>query len=452
MSSLLIKKRVVLEGVVECVTPLHIGSGDDARSDMDVLLDEAGAPFIPASAFIGALRGAIRPSDLPEGESLDAAWGFIKDKDGLQSAVCCSDLICRTDGPKIITRDGIRIDNVTGMVKDQGKFDYELVERGARFRVRMEFRFTGKNEAVLGRLAATILHLLREEKIQVGAKTNNGFGVLRLVENKTRARRFDFTDKKDVFSWLTDPDSGGGPITIEDLGRPFEIRDERLRIDASFFLKNSLIIRAYPEDPGMPEASHLQSGKDKVLPGSSLKGAIRARAEKIVNTLQKKPDAIIKELFGNVEDETRSKNAVKGKLQIRETILPGFMSGLQTRIKVDRFTGGVIEAALFDSMPLFSDSDDKVVKINIRVKKCREFEVGLLLLVLKDLWTGDLAVGGEKNIGRGVFQGTRAVIDYNGETTTIQGNFEPTKEKDGPTLQAYVAALRERTHDRVTEA
>ena len=43
-----------------------------------------------------------------------------------------------------------------------------------------------------------------------------------------------------------------------------------------------------------------------------------------------------------------------------------------------------------------------------------------MLLVLKDLWLGDLAIGGEKGIGRGVFQGKSAVISLADEKIVIR--------------------------------
>ena len=39
-----------------------------------------------------------------------------------------------------------------------------------------------------------------------------------------------------------------------------------------------------------------------------------------------------------------------------------------------------------------------------------QYEIGLLLLLLKDLWTSDLPVGGESSIGRGRLQGLKAEI------------------------------------------
>ena len=40
----------------------------------------------------------------------------------------------------------------------------------------------------------------------------------------------------------------------------------------------------------------------------------------------------------------------------------------------------------------------------------RQAQVGLLLLVLKDLWTGDLPLGGESSVGRGRLRGQEATL------------------------------------------
>jgi hypothetical protein len=55
------------------------------------------------------------------------------------------------------------------------------------------------------------------------------------------------------------------------------------------------------------------------------------------------------------------------------------------------------------------------------LQKPEKHEIGLLLLLLKDLWTGDLPIGGESSIGRGRLQGIDAKIYYEGNTWQIQG-------------------------------
>ncbi len=42
-------------------------------------------------------------------------------------------------------------------------------------------------------------------------------------------------------------------------------------------------------------------------------------------------------------------------------------------------------------------------------------KAGLLLLALKDLWTGDLPLGGESSVGRGRLQGLDAALSYAGQ-------------------------------------
>ena len=444
-----IRGRIILQGSIKALSPLHIGSGSDKRSDMDVLLDENDQPYIPATSFIGVLKHSLelKDSDKQNYKSfIDNFWGYIKNKDGRQSCFCCSDLVCSSKSPEIVIRDGIKIDDKTGIVEDKGKYDYEIVERGAAFDLNMEFTFTDSDEQFVKKMVSTIYAELIKNNIKIGAKTNNGLGEIQLIENdKTAIRIFDFSQKKDVYDWLVNKGLNGQIISkdqiLKKLGEPFEIvNSSRLVIDACLKLKNSVIIRSYSNIPEMPDSTHIKSLDNWVLTGSTIKGAIRARANRIVNTLGKSEE-IIKKLFGYVDDKNRSKNAIKGRLLVKETVLPEYIAKQQTRIKIDRFTGGTINAALFDSMPLFVDFNDKALKIEIIVENCKNSWAGLLLLVLKDLWTGDLAIGGEKNIGRGVFEGLIATVDYNKSLIKIDKDFGNIAEDDKILLESYVTAL-----------
>lgn len=61
-----------------------------------------------------------------------------------------------------------------------------------------------------------------------------------------------------------------------------------------------------------------------------------------------------------------------------------------------------------------------MISINLRIKRCTELEAGLMLLILKDMWLGNLAIGGGKSIGRGVFSGNNCLINYRGNTFKIE--------------------------------
>ncbi len=440
------KGKIILTGRIKNLSPLHIGCGSGDKSDLDVLRDSDGKPFIPATSFVGVLKHAIgSPDDSDYKQFSKKFWGFSENEDGHQSTFRCSDLlICKDKSPKITIRDGIKIDSKTGLVENKKKYDYEIVERGEIFDLRMEFSYKDDDKTFVKRMIATMCSLLKNEKIQIGSKTNSGLGVIILEDEKLYA--FDFSKKTDVFYWLTQnlSEKNHEPKLLE---TPFQIKGRYFTIDATFQLKNSLIIRSYSDDPEMPDAVHIQSLGKPVLTGTSLKGAIRARAERIVNTVNTlgKSDSIIKKLFGDVEDEKHSKG-IKGKIQVKECILPKFVSELQTRIKIDRFTGGTVDSALFDTMPLFSTSNPKeeVINITVCVRDYEDYEAGLLLLVLKDLWTGDLAVGGEKNVGRGVFEGVNAFIKFDGDEVFIDKDLSRISTENREKLQRCVKALAER--------
>lgn len=105
---------------------------------------------------------------------------------------------------------------------------------------------------------------------------------------------------------------------------------------------------------------------------------------------------------------------------VEETEIRNVAAELQQRIKIDRFTGGVIKGALFDSMPLWNSENGKAVQIKMSISEYKEWELGLLLLILKDLWSADLPIGGEKSIGRGVLKGVVAKIKWDSKELQLE--------------------------------
>lgn len=320
----------------------------------------------------------------------------------------------------------------------------------------MEFSYRASNKAFVRQMVATIYDLLQNQRIRLGAKTNSGLGEIKLLEDTVRIYEFDFTQKTAVWNWLTRTLNDEQKITVAQLGTPFTLNHNTFTITADFRLKNSLIVRSYSSDPNMPDATHIKSGDKWVLPGTSLKGAIRARAERILNTLgqNSRTETIINDLFGFVKEPDQVREgeppAQKGRLRIEEQPIEHVVAEQQTRIKIDRFTGGTIESALFDTMPLFSETQTPAqqIRITMHIRDYHDYEAGLLLLILKDLWTGDLAIGGEKNVGRGVLAGNRADILVNGKTFRLDQDLnvhvEPQDTLQDPKmiLQGYVQALQ----------
>lgn len=423
--------KMILKGKIELISPLKIGSHKGDNTDNDVLIDKDGIPYIPATAFIGVLRHYLKIDDK---SYLDKIFGKEREdesKDDNTSRIYCSDLRTNLKENLIEIRDGIEIDSKTGIVKKGAKFNYEIVKKGVEFSFFIELNVyeKDKDESFI----STIVDILQNGKINLGSKTNTGFGKIKLKEYKYIY--LDFNNKLDVLKWIKKDFSN----SVEIKANPLIIDDKTFTINATFSLKNSLLIKSYTSDPKMPDSVHLTSDGKNIISGSSIKGAVRSRARRIINTLGLR-EIIFEELFGDV-DLKNKKRAKKGKVQVQEVEIPKFISEMQTRIKINRFTGGTIDGALFESMPIFTDFKEKVKDVKITLSGYKDYEIGILLLVLKDLWSGDISIGGDKGIGRGVFQGENAEISWGNKSIQLDNDLNKLSTDEKLLLESFVNDL-----------
>jgi CRISPR/Cas system CSM-associated protein Csm3 (group 7 of RAMP superfamily) len=454
--------RIVLEGALELEAPAIIGSGEDNYADMEVVRDCIDfKPYIPGTALAGALRHYF--CQILENEIFKDFWGFAEEEkrerdQTIQSSVVISDLLPIGE-PQIRIRDSVKIDNRKGTALDRHKFDYEVIEKGAQFALKMDvvIREKYKNKrAGFQQIIASIIHLLGDGKIGIGARNTSGFG--KCVLKDCRICEFDYEKKDDIIKWLSNKPSlkeMDGKCSYAWLDRANAISQNlnEFLIDAQFSIKNSLIVRSYSDDPSMPDAVHIKSSGHNVLPGTSLRGALRHRAIRILNTLRPgerngENEKFIFEIFGNVTANIAGGKATrtKSRLSVEEAVISEAQEELQNRIRIDRFTGGTIKAALFDSMPLWDGGGNSRLGIKMFIKDYKPEEAGLLLLLLKDLWTEDLAVGGEKNVGRGVLKGVEATIKTEAGEIQITRNGEDPKisPSDAKLLNRFVAELKDK--------
>ncbi|HHY79110.1 MAG TPA: hypothetical protein GX516_01880 [Thermoanaerobacter sp.] len=453
MDSARVIGRFLINGKLNLESPLLIGTGEKNYTDISVEKDDGGNPYIPASSLRGVLRHYFFDNLALEGADkaqIEYFWGSDKsrdDQDTYQSAFILEDLYA-LNKPSVVTRDGIKIDNKTGVAEDKKKFDYEVVEPGAQFGFNAEVVLRECfSEEIFLKIVSTLISALKNGQTFLGSMTTKGFGRCRLSEFKVYKYNFiNGTNKtKDVISWLKGESREDQSITL-DLNNIFLHKKSKFSLKATFTVSNSLIVRAYTGVPKEPDCIHMTSAGRDILPGTSLKGALRTRAVKIINTLGGQGDELVKELFGWASDKPGEEGKkIKSRLMVNEAYIQNSIKETQFRIKIDRFTGGVIKTALFDSTPVWSNKDNASITINIDINDCKNWEAGLLMLLLKDLWTGDLAVGGEKNIGRGTFKGQLAEIYFNKNHYIIERNKDELKINSGKDeLENLVSAFVEK--------
>jgi len=439
--------RIILGGTLNLLSPLMIGSGRDDISDRDVLVDSEGIVFIPATSFLGVLKTYFNVD-------IDKDYlGLYLSEPVNQSFLICDDLYpCSSKGNCRI-RDGIRIDNSEGIVEDKAKFDYQVVEPGLNFTFRLEFVINNENRYIQAQHILEECLGVFEHSFFLGGKRSSGFG--KLKAGNLYVNEYDFDTASGLTQYLLELQSSNN---IENYKPKFSTYDTFV-IKADFHLKNSLIVRTYPEDVYGPDAVHISSQGKPILPATSVRGVLRAQAERILYTIWQDVDFIedfVSSMFGTAVTKNK-KYTIPSALYVNEVPISNVTTELQNRICIDRFTGGTIEGALFDSMPVFPQDSktENITHLTLRLEHPLPSQKGLLILLLKDLYTGDLAIGGEKNIGRGTLQGLKATIfDQNkknsiSQITELPDNFTPylealIKNSDKDQIQNNLAIYKDK--------
>lgn len=438
-------QKIIFRSELSNKTPLIIGSGESGIDvDSEVLKDSNDKPFIPATSFVGKLRAEL----VNEGVSnnlIEKFFGNSKGDKSSQGIAKFSDIYCISDTTNIFSvRDGIKIDSEKGITQETGKYNYEVTDTGSRFILTIVADITDNSEEMKNFLF-TLKSILSENNLSLGAKTSAGFG--KMTFSNSKFYHLDLSNSKHLIAWLKYDFSDSwfeqfkhlSKSTIDGAVLLKTKYKRKFEINADFHIKSSLIIKDYNSN-SQSDAVSIKNDNKFVIPGSSLKGVIRSRSERIINTLNLNSSNILENLFGQKSDP-KTNSGSKGKIVIQEAEVNNVIAELQNRIKIDRFTSGTIEGALFNSSPLWSDKNSTNLKLEIKITDPKEYEIGLILLVLKDLWLGDLAIGGEKNIGRGVLQGLKAEIKDNDKIFKLNSEFNADNEISKQALQDYVTDL-----------
>lgn len=465
-------ERIVVEGDLVLQTPAHFGNGDtDDLTDMPLLVDsfDGKTPLLIGASIAGALRSYLREREQGYGQAADRSsasvllFGSLKsDDEGEQSPLIVDDVLGKNFG--IEMRDGVRIKPDSRTAEEDKLFNLQLWQAGTTFPLRFELLLCERDDDKdyadkLKRALATVLAAFNEGSVTLGARKRRGYG--RASVAAWRVKSYDLTKPDGLLDWVAhgdDPLDNVSPTSDvrNALGVTTLVDDHRVffRVHATFSLDGSLLIRSGSgQDDQGPDMVHLharQAGgsKEPILSGTSLGGALRARAQKIVNTIGTplQTDKLIGEMFG--PEIIGSVQPRASRVSDRETVVQNARADLvQNRVSIDRFTGGARDTALFNEQPTFGD-DNTTVTVDVQLVNPKVYEIGLLLLLLKDLWTGDLPLGGESSIGRGRLKGRRADLIYRHDGTLEQWIITTTEKGlhiDGDeghdVLEAYVTAL-----------
>lgn len=478
-----ILQRWFIRGTLVLESPTHLSNGDsDPSVDLTIITDALdGRALLTGTSLAGALRHHLnertegyayeydeRRQEMVFCEKPDSLAGFLfgvrrEATEGWQSPLIVEDALGVEKSPRLELRDGVKIERKTRAAEDAHKFDVQLLAAGNRFNIGFELVISADMDLAQAKNGlAMILSGLENGEIYLGGRKRRGYGRCRATD--WRVWQYDLTTREGLKGWLThernwpeetmEPRKGDHILPLLEVTAK-ELVDNRQQfsVTATLEIDGSLLIRSSFEEINGPDMVHLKSWREgaedpvPVVSGTSLAGILRAQAFRIACTIgnEQKATQLVDNLFGYMaKPEDAGEVRQVSRVSVEETAITGaYRELVHTRVAIDRFTGGALESALFTEQPLFGGE----VTVSFVVKKApadndrQQFnaEIGLLLLVLKDLWTGFVPIGGEASVGRGRLRGrTASLFD-----TTSQQRWEIKAAKNGLSVSEGDPALLE---------
>ena len=380
------------------------------------------------------------------------------------------------------TRHGVGIDRTTGAASDGALYEHEFLPRGTAFDIRItaegrdgeqkndtERKDNKQSDGIPGpapsdtvkKLLEFIVDVLTSGAVCLGGRTGSGQGTIQVIEPKLRrtGKTTDagaLTAPADVLDALIGEDEEGTPIPLERGGWSLE---EPARIKITWWSPTGIFVaedekltkqrkaqkEAENREKGINEEVHevvypLRDPSEEwenaqlLIPGTSIRGALRSRASRIARTVlaakDKLPTFTSHDLHEQIAAEPNLVRYMFGSTEYRGavTVHDCLSTKRGKRIEVthnaiDRWTGGVIDGGLFTEAvylgthwePITIDIDLRQLLNNIKAEKGPEDREQskpthadyahaayvLLGLVLAELSVGTLPLGSRSTRGLG---------------------------------------------------
>lgn len=424
-------KAVRYEVTAVTETPLRTGSSDGSIDR--VLRHRDGQAFLQAASLAGALRGWLEKQDK---NAANALFGS-QEKSG---QLIVSDMEIKEKAAKsaedttIQLRPRLRINGKMGSAADGGKFDVAHIARGTV----MKFSLTwlGAESDTNGPAwIEQMLGALHAGEIRLGAQKSNGFGRVSLT---VRSQTYHMTDKADREAWLQD----------EFDGKTLELPKNSAASVCTFTVHgvaDSILIKGSVPRVEYDEATrtwktiiqNIKENDTAILPGSSVKGAVRARVKAIADLLD--CSEAVDELFGR--GAAQGDNGIAGRVRFTDVVLDKAKKQTVSRIRINKFTGGVIRRGLFTEEPLKSG-----VTLSITAPQDDICGCALLVYALRDLGLRLYNLGSGGAIGHGYIKVSRIAIACGDKTADMTFGADGCKLNDTDNMvTSWLHTLEERT-------
>lgn len=335
-----VRHRWVLTGTLVAESAVHVGGlGEGPATSLGAARDGKDRPVLPGTSLAGAIRTGLGTLDPAE----ERLWGRISgrlprggdDGTGEASWVWVADATAPVDTiPE--ARESVSIDRVHAVAARGHLFTREVLPIGTGFCFRLRVDDPdpaehGGTPSAAERLVRRIADLLRGPSFTVDAATTRGLGRARL--HKAALHRFCLHDRAGMIATLR---RAGTEITLPEPGTR-HLPAQMLRITVPWRPRGPLMVQLAVDGDtvdAFPLTARTATAVRLLLPGSSIKGTLRAHAERIVRTARdlKAPEEFLAQmkatglepvgrLFGTAgEEQTRRADGRRGALTARECL------------------------------------------------------------------------------------------------------------------------------------
>ena len=423
-----ITKRIAVKILCEFASPALISSGYGENTDSDIIRYADECCFVPGSTIAGVLRSLCPQTaelfgvqvstqvntnvnsivNAPE-DSQDSLRNANKDDimDDLSdrlSPLWVYD--AEVQDAKVIELDGVSLDVINKVALDGKKYDYEAISPGAIFTIRLLLTIRkNDNETKFEQMLKELLGAVKTGKVAFGARTHRGFGLVKHIS--TNKCEFDLAEgnRDNLIDWINFDwykDDKWVPADSTDFYGDNSTIIAKVRLQGSVMIRDTRnIYEGLGINEKAPDYKHLSIGGKPVILGTSWAGVFRSGLSKVLGTLY--PEQIgtyIDDVFGFVNEE--SETAGVSKITFSSSFIDAYEPNTEgyrsiTRVKIDRFTGGASDGALFTEKPWYGGE----TSLEISYPKDREDIRELIILGLEGFNTGVMQIGGETSIGRG---------------------------------------------------
>ena len=379
-----------VEGI--CVTPLRTGCGEDVQQ---VLRKKDGRLFVQGASLAGALK------DWMNVHAKNQTAALLGDENGQGDMIVSDVLIDRKADTTL--RPRLRIDGHTGTAADGAKFDMEHIEIGSKLSFTLTMLQKEQSD-IQENTAEQMLAAMDQGDIRLGGQKSNGFGHISLKVKKISLNMKNDDHRK---AWVED-DLQGTPLELTKV-----LFGQRVHFTVKAYADRVLVKSGAPNYEGeYSYQGHLEEAGKSVIPGSSIKGAVLCRARAIADSIgftEETAKTLCDRAFGRINEE--GDNGLPGQFYFEDAFLDKEKRQKIHRIRINKFTGGVLRQGLFTEEPLGGN-----IVLNISGPVDQPDACGLMLYALRDLGLGLYNIGSGGNIGWGYLK-VREITVSSGEKT-----------------------------------